>query len=82
VILAAAGTSDPSAQRDLHMMATWLSAATGLRVELAFAATGTPRVPDAVARCGGGARDGWWWRHTCCRRACLPTGCGPAAPTW
>jgi sirohydrochlorin ferrochelatase len=31
------------------MMATWLSATTGSRVELAFAATGTPRVADAVA---------------------------------
>jgi sirohydrochlorin ferrochelatase len=49
VILAAAGTSDPSAQRDLHTMAAWLSATTGSRVELAFAATGTPRVADAVA---------------------------------
>jgi sirohydrochlorin ferrochelatase len=49
VILAAAGTSDPSAQRDLHTMATWLSAITGSRVEVAFAATGTPRVDEAVA---------------------------------
>jgi sirohydrochlorin ferrochelatase len=49
VILAAAGTSDPRAQRDLHTMATWLSATTGSRVELAFAATGTPRVADAVS---------------------------------
>ena len=49
VILAAAGTSDPAAQRDLHIMATWLSAITGSRVELAFAATGTPRVADAVS---------------------------------
>jgi sirohydrochlorin ferrochelatase len=49
VILAAAGTSDPAAQRDLHTMATWLSATTCSRVELAFAATGTPRVADAVA---------------------------------
>jgi sirohydrochlorin ferrochelatase len=49
VILAAAGTSDPGARRDLHTTATWLSAITGSRVELAFAATGTPRVPDAVA---------------------------------
>jgi sirohydrochlorin ferrochelatase len=48
VILAAAGTSDPGAQRDLHMMATGLSAITGSRVELAFAATGTPGVPEAV----------------------------------
>jgi sirohydrochlorin ferrochelatase len=49
VILAAAGTSDPHALRDLHTTATWLSAITGSRVELAFAATGLPRVPDAVA---------------------------------
>jgi sirohydrochlorin ferrochelatase len=49
VILTAAGTSDRGAQRDLHTMATWLSAVTGSRVELAFAATGTPRVADAVA---------------------------------
>ena len=49
VVLAAAGTSDPGAQRDLHTTATWLSAITGSRVELAFAAMGLPRVPDAVA---------------------------------
>jgi sirohydrochlorin ferrochelatase len=48
VILAAAGTSDPGARRDLHMTATGLSAMTGSRVELAFAATGAPRVDDAV----------------------------------
>ena len=48
VVLAAAGTSDPGAQRDLHTMATGLSAITSSRVELAFAATGTPRVHDAV----------------------------------
>jgi len=48
VILAAAGTSDPGAQRDLHTMATGLSAITGSRVELAFAATGKPRVSEAV----------------------------------
>lgn len=48
VILAAAGTSDPNAQRDLHTMATGLSALTSSRVELAFAATGTPRVAEAV----------------------------------
>jgi sirohydrochlorin ferrochelatase len=49
VVLAAAGTSDVLAQRDLHTTATGLSALTGSRVELAFAATGTPRVSDAVA---------------------------------
>jgi len=48
VILAAAGTSDPAAQRDLHTAATWLSALLGARVELAYAATGEPRVADAV----------------------------------
>jgi sirohydrochlorin ferrochelatase len=57
VILAAAGTSDPCARRDLHMMAAWVSAITGSRVELAFAATGTPRVADAVSTLRrGGAR--------------------------
>ncbi|MBB2988736.1 sirohydrochlorin ferrochelatase [Mycolicibacterium iranicum] len=49
VILAAAGTSDPWAMRDLHTTATWLSATIGSRVELAFAATGEPRIDDAVA---------------------------------
>lgn len=48
VILAAAGTSDPGAQRDLRVTATLLSAAIGSRVELAYAATGEPRVADAV----------------------------------
>ncbi|CAN3126568.1 sirohydrochlorin chelatase [Mycobacterium sp. smrl_JER01] len=48
VILAAAGTSDPAAMRDLHTTATWLSATLGSRVELAFAATGEPRIADAV----------------------------------
>lgn len=48
VILAAAGTSDRTAQRDLHTTATWLSATLGSRVELAFAATGEPGITDAV----------------------------------
>jgi sirohydrochlorin ferrochelatase len=48
VILAAAGTSDPTAMTDLRATATLLSAMTGARVELAFAATGSPRVADAV----------------------------------
>jgi sirohydrochlorin ferrochelatase len=49
VILAAAGTSDPDAERDLRITAVLLSAALGERVELAYAATGEPRVADAVA---------------------------------
>jgi sirohydrochlorin ferrochelatase len=48
VVLAAAGTSDPGAQGDLRVTATLLSAAIGARVELAYAATGEPRVADAV----------------------------------
>lgn len=48
VILAAAGTSDPNAMTDLRRTAALLSAAIGSRVELAFAATGAPRVADAV----------------------------------
>jgi sirohydrochlorin ferrochelatase len=53
VILAAAGTSDPRAQRDLRITATLLSALTGSRVELAYAAAGEPRVADAVAALRG-----------------------------
>lgn len=49
VILAAAGTSDPHAQSDLRRTAAMLSAVTGDRVELAYAATGAPSVADAVA---------------------------------
>jgi sirohydrochlorin ferrochelatase len=48
VVMAAAGTSDPGAQRDLRATAALLSAAIGQRVELAYAATGGPRVADAV----------------------------------
>jgi sirohydrochlorin ferrochelatase len=48
VILAAAGTSDRLALRDLHTTAASLSAVTGARVDLAFAATGLPRIDEAV----------------------------------
>ncbi len=48
VILAAAGTSDVRARADLHTTATLVSALTGSRVSLAFAATGDPRLPEAV----------------------------------
>lgn len=47
VLLAAAGTSDRCAQSDLRKMATWVSAMTSSRVELAFAAA-EPHVADAV----------------------------------
>jgi sirohydrochlorin ferrochelatase len=49
VIMAAAGTLDPHALRDLRVTAALLSAAIGGRVEMAYAATGEPRVADAVA---------------------------------
>jgi sirohydrochlorin ferrochelatase len=48
VVMAAAGTSDPHAQSDLRRTAALMSALIGDRVELAYAATGTPRVRDAV----------------------------------
>ncbi|BBY27554.1 sirohydrochlorin chelatase [Mycolicibacterium sediminis] len=48
VVLAAAGTSDAGALRDLRITAAMLSAALGDRVELAYAATGEPRVAEAV----------------------------------
>lgn len=49
VVMAAAGTSDPGALRDLHVTAVMLSAAIGGHVEMAYAATGEPRVASAVA---------------------------------
>ncbi|MEZ0354013.1 sirohydrochlorin chelatase [Mycobacterium sp. pR1184] len=50
VILGAAGTSDPIARADLHTTATLLSALTGSRVTLGFAATGDPQIIEAVQR--------------------------------
>ena len=50
VVLAAAGTSDPRAHSDVRRTAATLSATIGHRVELAYAATGGPRVKDAVAK--------------------------------
>lgn len=56
VILAAAGTSDVRARADLHITATLLSALTGSRVSLEFAATGDPHLRDAVAKARPHAR--------------------------
>jgi sirohydrochlorin ferrochelatase len=56
VILAAVGTSDPTARGDLRNTARMLSALTGSRVGLAFAATGEPSVPAAVAKAHTGSR--------------------------
>jgi sirohydrochlorin ferrochelatase len=47
VILGAAGTSDARARADLHTTATLLSAMTGSRVSLGFAA-GAPHIGEAV----------------------------------
>lgn len=56
VILAAAGTSDAHARTDLHTTATLLSALTGSRVSIGFAATGDPHVAEAVDRARTHAR--------------------------
>jgi sirohydrochlorin ferrochelatase len=58
VILGAAGTSDPIARADLHTTATLLSALTGSRVSLGFAAIGEPHITEAVkmARAEGAGR--------------------------
>ncbi|SOX51760.1 sirohydrochlorin chelatase [Mycobacterium ahvazicum] len=50
VILGAAGTSDPTACADLHTTATLLSALTGSRVTLGFAASGDAQIVEAVER--------------------------------
>jgi sirohydrochlorin ferrochelatase len=58
VVLGAAGTSDPIARADLHTTATLLSALTGSRVSLGFAAIGDPHITEAVemARADGARR--------------------------
>jgi sirohydrochlorin ferrochelatase len=56
VILAAADTSDSTARDDLRNTARMLSALIGSRVGLAFAATGEPSVPAAVAKARTGSR--------------------------
>ncbi|MGH3830927.1 MAG: sirohydrochlorin chelatase [Pseudonocardiaceae bacterium] len=49
VVLAAAGSSDPRAVADVRVAAGQLSGAVGVRVRVAFAATGAPRVAPLVA---------------------------------
>ncbi|MBX9640258.1 MAG: sirohydrochlorin chelatase [Mycobacteriaceae bacterium] len=49
VILGAAGTSDRRARADLDLAAALLSRLTGSPVQLGFAATGSPRIREAVA---------------------------------
>ncbi|NLE80755.1 MAG: sirohydrochlorin chelatase [Rhodococcus sp.] len=50
VVLAAAGSSDHRALRDVRRAAAMLSEAVHDRVEIGYVATGEPRVPDVVAR--------------------------------
>lgn len=50
VVLAAAGSKDPRARRDVLIAARRLSALVGRRVATAFVATGSPRVADVVER--------------------------------
>jgi sirohydrochlorin ferrochelatase len=49
VVLAAAGSADPEAARQIAAQAGLLAAALAVPVEVAFAAAGTPSVPAAVA---------------------------------
>jgi sirohydrochlorin ferrochelatase len=56
VILGAAGTSDSRARADLHTTATLLSALTGSRVSLGFAAIGDPHIHEAVEKARASAR--------------------------
>ena len=54
VVMAAAGSSDPAARRELHQAAVLLADLVG-EVHLGFVATGAPTVADLVARirCSG-----------------------------
>ena len=67
-MMAAAGTSDTHAQSDLRQTAALMSALIGDRVEIAYAATGEPRVSDAVSETAAtGERGVSPSRHTCWR---------------
>jgi sirohydrochlorin ferrochelatase len=50
VVLAAAGSSDPRAEAEVTAQAAMLADHLGVDVVAAFAATGQPAVPEAVAR--------------------------------
>jgi sirohydrochlorin ferrochelatase len=58
VVLAAAGSSDPRALRDVRRAAALLSELVASRVRIGYVATAQPRVPDVVAglRAGGEKR--------------------------
>ncbi|AOW92249.1 cobalamin biosynthesis protein CbiX [Rhodococcus sp. WMMA185] len=49
IVLAAAGSSDPRALRDVRRAAAMLSELANSRVRIGYVATGQPRVPDVVA---------------------------------
>ncbi|EME51597.1 MULTISPECIES: sirohydrochlorin chelatase [Rhodococcus] len=49
VVLAAAGSSDPRARRDVRRAAEMVSSLAGVAVRVGYVATGAPRVPDVVA---------------------------------
>lgn len=49
-VLAAAGSSDTRALRDVQRAAGFLSEIIGQRVEISYVATGEPKVPEVVAR--------------------------------
>lgn len=57
LVLAAAGSSDPSALADVRRAAILLGARTGARVRVGYIATASPKVADAVAlRSASGGR--------------------------
>lgn len=85
VVLAAAGTSDDKARADLHTAATWLSALTGSRVTLGFAATGDPplgRRSPGPGRMPAATAGAWSSPPTCWPTGCSNSGCTAAAPIW
>jgi sirohydrochlorin ferrochelatase len=56
VVMAAAGSSDPRAQRELRRAAALAERIVGSPVHVGFVATGTPRVFDVVGRLRAGGR--------------------------
>jgi len=53
VILGAAGSSDANSRADVARMLTWFADKSPAPVQMAFAASAEPRIPDAVAAARG-----------------------------
>ncbi len=82
VILAAAGTSDRGAERDLHAMPHGCRPSPVRGLSSPSPPPGHRALPMRWPRCAEVEADASSSRRTSCRRGCFRIGCGRAAPSW